>query len=401
MKKNFLFLILVLIFSFNVNAQSDKLSTSKDQEGYIFEKTVDVPVTSVKNQYRSSTCWGFSALALMEAELLRETGKEYDLSEGHLVYYTYLAKAKRYLRFHGDVNYGPGGAAHDLLWYMENYGLMPEEAYSGLVPPDTLFIHGELYAVTKGYLDALLKTPDSKLSDNWLVAYTAILNSYMQEPPTTFTYEGVNYNPKSFLESTKLNVDDYVCISSFTHHPYYTEFVLELPDNWLHRTVYNVTVDELAEIADYALENGYTVNWGTDVSSKGFSWKNGVAILPDRVVESTSGSDAERWTKDEKKNTPKDLYSFDGNVIEKEVDAKMRQKDFDNWTTTDDHGMLLCGIYKDQRGNKFYKVKNSWGSVGKYDGYLFTSVPFYKMNTTSIMVNKNGIPKHIRKKLGL
>ena len=394
--KRFLLMISCAIFlsSFLIAQETEK----KQEEAYIFEKIKEVPVTPVKDQHRSSTCWSFSALGFIEAELLRVTGKEYDLSEGYVVYKTYQGKADRYARYHGECNYSPGGLCHDIPWTWKNFGLMPESAYSGLVAPDTLFVHGELLTVTKGFLDGVVKNSNRKMSANWKNAYDGILNAYMGTPPKDFIFEGVKYTPESFAKSLKLNADDYVNVTSFTHHPFYSEFVIELPDNWLNERVYNVPLDDMMAIVDYALENGYTVNWASDVSDKGFSWKNGVAILPDRAIESTSGSDAEHWTGSK---TP-DLYAFDGKVIEKDVDQATRQEYFDNWTTTDDHGMVLCGIYKDQRGNKFYKVKNSWGTKsGKYDGYFYASVPFVKMNTTSIMINKNSIPKDIRKKLSL
>lgn len=371
----------------------------KQEEGYVFEMVKEIPVTPVKDQHRSSTCWSYSALGFLEAELLRITGKEYDLSEGYIVYKTYQGKADKYVRYHGSCGYSPGGLFHDINWTWDNFGLMPESAYTGLMSPDTLFIHGELMSVTKGFLDGAVKNSNRKLSTNWKNAFDGILDAYMGELPKDFIYEGVKYTPESFAKSLKINSNDYVNITSWTHHPFYSQFVFELQDNWLNGLIYNVQLDEMVKIIDNALENGYTVAWAADVSDKGFSWKNGVAIMPDRVIESTSGSDAEHWTGGTKTT---DLYAFDGNVIEKDVDQESRQEGFENWTTTDDHGMVLCGIYKDQRGNKFYKVKNSWGvNSGKYDGYFYVSVPYVKMNTISIMVNKNSVPKDIRKKLDI
>ncbi|MDR2084571.1 MAG: aminopeptidase [Bacteroidales bacterium] len=385
----------ILLLNFSFAQEPEK----QQEEAYIFEMIKEVPVTSVKDQHRSSTCWSYSALGFLEAELLRTTGKEYDLSEGFIVYKTYQGKADKYVRYHGTCNYSPGGLFHDISWTWEKYGLMPESAYTGLVNPDTLFIHGELMSITKGLLDGVIKNSNRKLSDNWRNAYDGVLNAYFAAPPQEFIYEGIKYTPESFAKSLKINLEDYVNITSWTHHPFYTQFVFELPDNWLNGSIYNVQLDEMVRMIDNALENGYTVAWAADVSDKGFSWKNGVAIMPDRVIESTSGSDAEHWTGSTK--TP-DLYAFDGKVIEKDVDQETRQQGFDDWTTTDDHGMVLCGIYKDQRGNKFYKVKNSWGTKsGKYDGYFYVSVPYVKMNTISIMVNKNSVPKDIRKKLDI
>lgn len=396
MKKILLSISCAILLSNFIFAQE---TVKKQEDGYVFEMVKEIPVTPVKDQHRSSTCWSYSALGFLEAELLRITGKEYDLSEGYIVYKTYQGKAEKYVRYHGSCSYSPGGLFHDIEWTWKNFGLMPESAYTGLVEPDELFIHGELMAVTKGFLDGAIKNSNKKLSGNWKNAYAGILNAYIGTPPQDFVYEGVKYTPESFAKSLKINIDDYVNVTSWAHHPFYSQFILELPDNWLNEKIYNVQLDEMVKIIDNALENGYTVAWAADVSDKGFSWKNGVAIMPDRVIESTSGSDAEHWTGSTKSA---DLYAFDGNVIEKDVDQESRQQGFEDWTTTDDHGMVLCGIYKDQRGNKFYKVKNSWGvKSGKYDGYFYVSVPYVKMNTISIMVNKNSIPKDIKKKLDI
>lgn len=396
MKKILLSILCAALLSNFVLAQE---STKKQEEGYVFEKVKEIPVTPVKDQHRSSTCWSYSALGFYEAELLRITGKEYDFSEGYIVYKTYQGKADKYVRYHGTCNYSPGGLFHDIEWVWNNFGLMPESAYTGMVDPDTLFIHSELMSVTKGFLDGAIKNSNRKLSTNWKNAFDGILDAYLGEVPQDFIYEGVKYTPESFAKSLKINPADYINITSWNHHPFYTQFVYELSDNWLNGLIYNVQLDEMVKIIDNAIENGYTVAWAADVSDKGFSWKNGVAIMPDRVVESTSGSDAEHWTGGTK--TP-DLYAFDGNVIEKDVDQETRQEGFENWTTTDDHGMVLCGIYKDQRGNKFYKVKNSWGvNSGKYDGFFYVSVPYVKMNTISILVNKNSVPKDIKKKLDI
>ncbi|MDD4142059.1 MAG: C1 family peptidase, partial [Bacteroidales bacterium] len=333
------------------------------------------------------------------AEILREKKIDMDLSEGFIVYETYLGKADQYVRYHGTASFSQGGLCHDLLWTIKNYGLVPESIYTGMVAPDTLFVHGELTAAIQGLLDGVLKNNDRALSTNWRNAFTGALNGYMQAPPETFEYNGVTYTPKSFAKDyLGVNADDYVNVTSFTHHPFYEKFVIELPDNWLRESVYNVPLDDMMRIIDNAIENGYTINWASDVSNKGFSSKNGVAIIPDRYEEATSGSDAERWNG---KKEAKDLYSFDGDVVEKEITQEVRQAAFDDWTTTDDHGMVIYGIATDQHGNQFYMVKNSWGKYGKYDGMFYASVPFVKMSTTSVMINKNAIPKDIRKKLGL
>ena len=393
--KKFLLLFACAFIAMPIFAQTDAKKPEEKKQGYVFTMIDSIPVTPVKNQFMSGTCWNYSAIGLFEAEALRETGKVYDLSEGYGVYETYIAKADNYVRLHGHASFGQGGLCHDVTWCFKNYGIVPESVYSGMVAPDTLFNHMELSECAKSFLDGIMKS--KTLSDHWKTAFTGILNAYLGEPPTEFTYEGVKYTPKSFLASLKINPDDYVSVTSFSNHEFYKPFIVEVEDNWLHGSAYNVPLDDMMRIIDNALENGYTVNWGSDVSNKGFSWKNGVAILPDKIKDKATGSDEEHWNGKSKD----DLYAFDGNVIEKNVTQEDRQEAFDNWTTTDDHGMLLCGIAKDQNGNRFYLVKNSWGTDGIYKGYFYVSVPFVRMSTTDLLINKNAIPKDIRKKLGI
>jgi len=401
MKKSFLPLfitLLILSFTFhNINAQEEN---SKDSVGYQFTIVKELPVTSVKNQYRSGTCWSFSSLSFVEAELLRMGKEEYDLSEMFVVRHSYADKAKKYVRFHGDLNFGGGGAFHDVLYVIKNYGIVPEEIYSGLEIGEENHIHSEMDAVLKGYMDAVLKNKNKKLSPVWFEGLEGILDAYLGDYPASFTYNGKEYTPKSFAEELDFNVDNYVEISSYTHHPFYQKFVLEVPDNWMFDEIYNVKLDEMMEVIDYSINNGYTVAWGSDVSEKGFSWKNGVAIIPDEELTDLSGTEKERWEALTKKEKEEALYKFDKPVKEKTITQEMRQIEFDDYQTTDDHGMLITGIAKDQNGNKFYKVKNSWGTEGHiYEGYFYASEAFVRLKTIDIMVNKDAVPKQIRKKL--
>ena len=393
MKKWFLLFLFTWIWAVTAVAQ--------DQDtAYKFQDVKVLPHTSIKDQYKSGTCWSFSGISFLESELLRMGKGEYNLSEAFVIRYAYLEKAIRYVRFQGKNNFGAGGAFHDVIYVIKKYGIVPEEVYPGLNYGTDKFDHRELDEVLKAYIDAVVKNPGQTLTTAWLEGFNGILDAYLGKVPQEFEYKGKKYTPKSFAESLGLKWDDYVEITSFTHHPFYTQFELEIPDNWLHERVYNVTLDDFVEILDYAIDKGYTIAWGSDVSEKGFSWRNGIAILPDEKREDLTGSERERWEKlsdDEKK---KQLYSFSSYVPEIKPTPELRQKWFDNYQTTDDHGMHIVGLAKDQRGNTYYKVKNSWAETGKYKGYFYASKTFVLMKTTDFMVHKDAVPAKIRKKLG-
>jgi len=388
----------MLIPSASVFAQEEAAA----EEGYTFEMITEIPHTTVKDQNRSGTCWSFSTIGFLESELMREGKGEYDLSEMFTVRNSYSDKAEKYMRMHGSLNFGGGGACHDVTDVWTNYGIVPESAYSGLNYGLDNHAHGEMDAVLEGYMDAALKNKNRKLTPAWHRGLNGILDAYLGSYPETFVYQGVEYTPRSFADMLGLDMNDYVELSSFTHHPFYEKFILEVPDNWAWGEVYNVPLDELIAVIDNSLENGYSVAWAADVSHKGFSFRNGVAIIPETDVEEMDNSERLKWEAMSEKDRSKMLYSFDKPRTEKEITQELRQEAFDDFQTTDDHGMQLVGIAKDQNGTPYYYVKNSWAdNSNKYDGFFYVSKPFVKLQTTCIMVNKNAIPKELRKKLGI
>ncbi|MFO7844775.1 MAG: C1 family peptidase [Bacteroidales bacterium] len=387
--------VLLFVAVFLVSAQEDK----EKANGYEFDIIKELENTPVKNQFRSGTCWSFSALSFLESEMLNIGKPEVDLSEAWIIRHSYSDKAKRYVRWHGHLNFAGGGAFHDVTNAIKKYGIVPEEIYDGLNYGTEKYVHGEFDAVLKGYMDQVIKNKNRELSTAWHNGLEGILDAYLGEKPKKFTYKGKEYTPVSFAaEFTGINPEDYIEVTSFTHHPYYSKFILEVPDNWSYDEVYNVTMDDFIEIIDNSLEMGHTVAWAGDVSEKGFSWTHGIAIVPDIEYEETSGTDKERLTG---LSTEERVYSFQQPVKEMEITPEMRQKEFDNYKTTDDHGMHIVGVAKDQTGNKFYIVKNSWDVDNPYDGYIYMSEAFIKYKATDIMIHKEVVPKKIARKLDL
>ena len=385
---------------FSVSAQE---TTPKQEEGFKFTVVKENPITSIKNQNRAGTCWCYSALPFIESELLRMGKGEYDFSEMYIVHKTYQDRADRAVRTHGDVSFAQGGSFYDVLYGMEHYGLVPEaEMRPGVMYGDTLSVHNELSAVSDAVVAAIAKGRHRslQLDENgqplWKKAVKAIHDIYLGECPEKFTYEGKEYTPKSFYESTGLKASDYVSLTSYTHHPFYESFVLEIPDNWRWAQSYNLPLDELMEVFDNAIDKGYTIAWGSDVSEQGFN-RNGIAVLPDvEKVQELSGSDMAHWLKlspEEQKLTTKPQP-------QKWCTQEERQQAYDNWETTDDHGMLIYGKATDQNGTEYYMVKNSWGKSGKYEGIWYASKAFVRYKTMNIIVHKDALPKDIKKKLG-
>lgn len=371
-------------------------------QGYRFTDGKIIRTTPVKNQNRSGTCWCYSTMTMLESEILRAGGPEMHLSEMWIVRHSFMDKAVKYVRLHGELNFAEGGASHDVTEGIKQYGIVPFEVYPGLnYGTDKPDFH-ELSAVLKAYLDAVIDASKGNrpLSTAWKRGFDAILDEYFGPCPETFTYEGREYTPMSFAESLPIDMDDYVDLSSFTHHPFYTPFIIEVPDNWMWASVWNLPLDEMMQTIDYALENGYTVAWGTDVSEKGFSRTKAIGIIPEADLEGMSGTEAEKWGKLTAREKEAALYKFDKPGKERKIDQQMRQVAFDNYETTDDHGMVIVGTATDQIGNRYYKVQNSWDVMPPYDGFWYFSRPFVEYKTMSIMVNRNAIPKEIRKKFG-
>ncbi|MBP7506511.1 MAG: aminopeptidase [Prolixibacteraceae bacterium] len=394
--------LLFLLFTLNV-LKAQENNDSQDKSGYKITDVISIPVTSIKDQNKSSTCWSYSSLSFLESELLRNGGPQVDLSEMFIVWHCYKEKAEKYARMHGNINFGPGGAFHDAIWVMKNYGLVPESAFKGLKEGDELPVHSEMDEVLKSYMNGVVKNVEKRLSPVWHDTFKDMLNNYLGEVPDKFIYNGVEYTPKTFVSNyLKLKADDYIEIGSFTHHPFYEKFILEVPDNWLWDEIYNVPLQEMIEIIDYALISGYTVAWGADVSDKGFATKTkGIAVIPDINVEDLTESDLVRWQGMSKEKKDEELYKLDKPGKEKVITQEMKQTDFDNHLSTDDHGMHIIGMAKDQNGTEYYKVKNSWGNYNIYEGYFYASKSYVALKTIDFMIHKNAVPPKIKAKLGL
>jgi len=397
-----LFLVGLVLTSFAVSAQDEKKEEQKEK-GYQFTAIKEVPCTAVKDQYRSGTCWSFSGLGFLEAEMLRMGKPAVDLSEMFIVYHAYSDKAIKYVRLHGNLNFGAGGAFHDVTNAIRKYGIVPEEVYNGLNYGEEKHVHGELDRTLLDQVKVVVDNANKKPTTVWHDAFNGILDTYLGKLPEKFKFEGKEYTPQSYAqEVVGLNMDDYVEITSYTDHPFYTKFILEVPDNWSWDEVYNVPLNEMEEIIDNSINTGYTVAWAADVSEKGFATsQKGVAVIPE--IDKASMNDAEiaKWEKMNEKEKNEELYKLTKPSTERVISQEMRQIDFDNYQTTDDHGMLIVGTAKDQIGNLYYKVKNSWGDYNDYHGYFYASKPYVEYKTMSIMVHKDAIPKNIRKKLNL
>ncbi len=393
--KKFLILAALFISGTSLFAQV------KNDEGFQFTVVKENPITSTKNQNRSGTCWAFSSLGFFEAELLRMGKGEWDFSEMYLAHKTYEDRAKAAVRMHGDVSFSQGGSFYDCVYCMKHYGMIPQSAMPepGTLYGDSLPNFGEFFNMLEPLVAAVAKGEQKKLSPVWFKPINATLDAYLGEVPTEFTYKGKTYTPQSYMASTGINVDDYVSLTSFTHHPFYEQFIIEVQDNWRWGTSYNLPLDEFMQVMESAVKNGYTFAWGADVSENGFS-REGIAVCPDlQKLKETSGSDYEHWFGPSATVTRASYTTRP--LPEKTVTQEMRQEAYDNWETTDDHGMLIYGIAKDQNGKEYFMVKNSWGTDYKYKGVWYASKAFVAYKTMNILIHKNAIPKDIAKKLGI
>lgn len=400
MKK--LILLFSVTFPMLVHAQDDlikKIESNKsyntyksgygdvDDKHYHFNTIIDLEHTDVRNQASSGTCWSYSTNSFLESEMMRMGKQPIELAQIYSARCVYTDKGDAYVRMHGAISWGDGGECHDVLNMYAKYGAVPQDVYTGLQYGTTKNKFAEMQAILKSMLDAVVSNPNGKLTPSWKKAYNDVLDSYLGAMPQKFTWDGRSYTPKSFAaERVGIHPEDYVEISSFLTSPYYKKSTLMVPDNWAFERVYNVQMYDLTDIIDNALNKGFTVAWATDVSEKYFSWKNGIAYVPEKDYEDMDDS--------EKK------YMFDGPKEERMITPEKRQIAFDNYETTDDHGMHIVGMAEDQYGRKYYKVKNSWGDKNDYKGYIYVTKAYVRYKTTAILLHKNGVPNRLRERMG-
>ena len=396
--KKFFTLALLAVFALNANAEEKK---DENKNKPVFTTIKANPITSVKDQNRSGTCWAYSTLSFFEAEILKATGKTYDLCESFVANKDYMDRAVQVVRLHGDCQFAQGGSAYDVYYVLKNYGICPEDAmpFPGSLYGDSLNNFNEFFGQLEPYVAGIARSKANKISNQWKVGLQGILDAYLGKCPESFTYQGKKYTPKSFAASLGLNWDNYVSITSYSHKPYYTQYAVEVQDNWRNPLSWNLPMEDMARIIENAIMNGYTVAWGGDVSEPGFTRKGLAYFYDTKKMESLSGSDMARWLKMSPAKRTNLVDSLGCTVPELEPTAEQRQQRFDNWELTDDHGMLIYGIAKDQNGKEYYMVKNSWGESGDYKGTWYMTKNYIIANTMDYMVNKNAIPKDILKKI--
>lgn len=383
---------------------SQGITKNAENSNYVFTKIAHLDATPVQNQGYTGTCWSFSALSFFESELIRKGNKApASLSQMYVVRKAYEAKAEKFIRLDGKGNFSEGGAFHDIPYVIRNYGIVPSSAYAGLNYGKDEHDHSEMYALLNGAVDGLMKFSTSNsgggLSGAWKNALAGVLDAYLGKDPKEFEFQGKKYTPKTYAESLKLNMDDYVSITSFSNHEMNSLCQLAIPDNWAWGNSYNVALPDMMSTVENALKAGYTIAWGADVSEKGFSFRNGIALVPeDPSTIEVAGRDNKNFNNagaDKKSN------AFLNPTKELVITPEMRQEGYDNKKTTDDHGMHITGIYKDQNGTRFLLVKNSWGTENFPQGYLYVSENYFNLKTINIYLHKDGIPTDIRKKLKL
>ena len=396
-------LIAIMALAGLTSSLSAQTPATKDaNEPNVFTTVKDARITSIKNQANSGTCWAYSGQSFLEDELIRIGKGDYDLSEMFVVSHSYRDKGRKYVRLHGKLNFAQGGSFYDVLYVLKNYGAVPRSVLPGLNYGTTKNQHGEMEAGLKAFLDAIITNPNGKLSTAWYPAFESIIDQYLGKLPEEFTFKGKKYTPKSYGQALGLNADDYVSLTSFTHHPFYSKFALEIEDNWRWAESYNLPIDELMRTMEYAIDKGYTIAWGSDVSEQGFT-RDGIAVLADVEEIETKGSDQARWVglNRGERHTLLQKLIRSANVPEIDPTQEYRQKGFDNFELTDDHGMVIYGIAKNQIGRKFFIVKNSWGETGEYKGHWYASYNFVKGKTMNIVLHRSAIPEDIAKKLGI
>lgn len=400
MKKT-LFLTVFLTSALAMQAEEAKKETKNNKP--VFTVVKENKITPIKDQNKSGTCWSYATMSFFESEILKKSGKVYDLSEMFVASKTYTDRATKSVRMHGDVSFAQGGSTYDAVYCLEHYGLVPETAMAapGSMTGDSLANFGEFFKGLTAYVDAIAKSDAKKLTPAWKNGFQGIVDAYMGKCPQKFKYEGKEYTPQTFAKSLGLNPSDYINFTSYTHHPFWTAFAVEVQDNWRWPLSWNVPIEYLTKIIDHAIMNGYTVAWGGDVTEDGFTRK-GLAIAYDvKKARSMAGTDADRWFKMAQNEKKVKLDSLGVNAPEIVPTQEMRQKDFDQWGTTDDHGMHIFGIAKDQNGKEYYMVKNSWGAYGDYKGIWYMTKAYVAAKTMDFMVNKNAVPKEVLKKIGV
>ena len=396
-------LTIALLALLATGAQAEEKSDSANKNKPVFTTIKENPITSIKDQNRSGTCWDYSTLSFFESEILKKTGKTYDLCESFVANKTYMDRAIQVVRLHGDCQFAQGGSAEDPLYCLKHYGICPEDAmpFPGSLYGDSLNNFNEFFSVLEPYVAGISKSKQKKISSQWKVGLQGILDAYLGTCPEEFIYEGKKYTPQSFAQSLGLNFDDYVSITSYTHHPFYTAFADEVQDNWRYPLSYNVPIEDLQRIIDNAIEQGYTVAWGGDVSEEGFTRKGLAYAIDAKATQNMAGSDMAKWLKLTPAKKTGIIDSLGCTVPEIVPTQELRQQRFDNWELTDDHGMHIYGVAKDQNGKEYYMVKNSWGESGDYKGIWYMTKTFIVANTMDFLINKNALPKDLRKKLGL
>ncbi|MBQ9477573.1 MAG: aminopeptidase [Bacteroidales bacterium] len=394
--KRILLIVTVLVLSCAAQAQSQSQVKTPD---YKFTTDKANPITPVKNQASSGTCWAYSTIGFLESEVIRinkitDPAKYPDLSVFWVVSHSYAERAEKYVRLDGNLTFGAGSEGDDVLDVIRDHGIVPLSEMTGMNYGTELPRQSELDAVLNAYVSAVAKNPNRTLTTAWKRGFQAILDEYLGKRPERFTVNGKEYTPESYRDALKIVPDDYVSLTSYTHHPFYTWFAIEVCDNWRWDKSYNVPIDEFMKVLDDAIMAGYTAAWGADVSDTGFT-RDGYAILVDVPATAAAGSDQEHWVGREEGRPAPQIE-----IIEKKVTQETRQTDFDNKTVTDDHGMQIFGIAHDQFGKKYYMVRNSWGVTGKFDGIWYATEAYVRQQSLDIILHKDALPKDLRKKIG-